>query len=246
MLRRLRHHFRTVIVAGLLVIIPIWITFMLLQFLVRRLDGVLGPQVPRFFSLLGYQVSEIPGLGIIIMILGIYVFGLFAKNLFGRQVVNLTDRVLGKVPIVRTVYMASKQLLETVALQQDNGFGRVVLIEYPRRGMHCLAFVTSEAKGEVQAATRRDILNIFVPTTPNPTSGFLIFLPRDEVIPLDMSIEEGIKYVVSGGFVVPAYAGKPGAAEPVISNGGTSEPVLPPIPTKPETRTTDGEESSTR
>ena len=112
--------------------------------------------------------------------------------------------------------------------------------------MHCLAFVTSEARGEVQAATQRDILNIFVPTTPNPTSGFLIFLPREEVIPLDMSIEEGIKYVVSGGFVVPAYAGKPEAAEPVISNGGTSKAALPPTPTKPETRPTDGEESSAR
>ncbi len=230
MLKTLRHHVRTVIVAGLLVIIPIWITFMLLQFLAVRLDGVLGPQVPRFFRFFGYQVQEIPGLGIIVMVVAIYIVGLFARNLFGRQIVHLADRILGKVPIVRTVYLASKQLMETVALQQDDGFKRVVLIEYPRRGIYVLAFVTSETTGEIRERTQQEMLNIFVPTTPNPTSGFLIFLPKDEVIPLDMSIEEGIKYVVSGGFIGPRRVRKAGPSKAVLSATGEPPAGLPPIP----------------
>ncbi len=197
---------------------------MLLQFLAVRLDGVLGPHVPKFFKLLGYQVLEIPGLGIIIMIVAIYIVGLLARNLFGRQIVNLTDRVMGKVPIVRTVYLASKQLLETIALQQDTGFKRVVLIEYPRRGIYCLAFVTSETRGEIQAHSDDETLNIFVPTTPNPTSGYLVFLPKKEVIPLEMSIEEGIKYVVSGGFVIPPYDKTQSVSQRHVLQNGESTP----------------------
>lgn len=226
MFKGLRQHLRSVIGAGLLVIIPIWITFMLLQFLAVRLDGVLGPHVPTIFAYLGYQVKEVPGLGIIVMVLAIYFVGLFARNFFGRQIVHLADRILGKVPFVRTVYMASKQLLETVALQQKDGFKRVVLIEYPRRGLYVLAFVTSEAKGEVQSRTRQDVLNIFVPTTPNPTSGFLIFVPKEDVIPLEMSIEEGIKYVVSGGFVVPPYVQQNGSDEVVLAKVGEQPATL--------------------
>lgn len=246
MLKGIRHHFRTVVVAGLLVIIPIWITFMLLQFLAVRLDGVLGPYVPEFFKFFGYQVQEIPGLGIIVMVVAIYFIGLLARNLFGRQIVYMTERVLGKVPIVRTVYLASKQLLETVAFQQGDGFKRVVLIEYPRRGVYCLAFVTSEARGEVQAHAGDESLNVFVPTTPNPTSGYLVFLPKKEVIPLEMSIEEGIKYVVSGGFVVPPYVSTESVSRSVPRNGEDTFPGLPPTPTKEETRAVDGEEASAR
>lgn len=226
MFKGIRQHLRSVIGAGLLVIIPIWITFMLLQFLAVRLDGVLGPHVPTIFAYLGYQVKDVPGLGIIVMVLAIYFVGLFARNFFGRQIVHLADRILGKVPFVRTVYMASKQLLETVALQQKDGFKRVVLIEYPRSGLYVLAFVTSEAKGEVQARTHQDVLNIFVPTTPNPTSGFLIFVPKEDVIPLEMSIEEGIKYVVSGGFVVPPYVQQNGSDKVALAKVGEQAAAL--------------------
>ncbi len=226
MFKGIRQHLRSVIGAGLLVIIPIWITFMLLQFLAVRLDGVLGPHVPAIFAYLGYQVKDVPGLGIIVMVLAIYFVGLFARNFFGRQIVHLADRILGKVPFVRTVYMASKQLLETVALQQKDGFKRVVLIEYPRPGLYVIAFVTSEAKGEVQARTHQDVLNIFVPTTPNPTSGFLIFVPKEDVIPLEMSIEEGIKYVVSGGFVVPPYVRQNGSDKVALAKVGEQPAVL--------------------
>jgi uncharacterized membrane protein len=226
MFKALRQHLRSVIGAGLLVIIPIWITFMLLQFLAIRLDGVLGPHAPRIFAYLGYQVKEVPGLGIIVMVLAIYFVGIFARNFFGRQIVHLADRILGKVPFVRTVYLASKQLLETVALQQKDGFKRVVLIEYPRRGLFVLAFVTSEAKGEVQTRTNQELLNIFVPTTPNPTSGFLIFVPKEDVVPLEMTIEEGIKYVVSGGFVVPTYIQQNGSDEAALANVGEQPATL--------------------
>ncbi|MFQ5911716.1 MAG: DUF502 domain-containing protein [Nitrospinota bacterium] len=246
MFKAIRRHFRAVIVAGLLVIIPIWLTFMLLQFLAVRLDNVLGPQVPRFFSYLGYQVKDVPGLGIIVMVLAIYLVGLFARNLFGRQIVHLTDRILGRVPIVRTVYVASKQLLETVALQQNNGFKRVVLIEYPRRGIYSIGFVTSEARGEIQSRTGETVVNVFVPTTPNPTSGVLVFAPKEEIIALDMSIEEGIKYVVSGGFVVPPHVEKDSAQDPSLSNLGDPPTGLPPIPPEEKKRVVNGEESSPR
>lgn len=218
---------------------------MLLQFLAVRLDGVLGPYVPKFFKLLGYQVLEIPGLGIIIMLMAIYIIGLLARNLFGRQIVSLTDRIMGKVPIVRTVYLASKQLLETIALQQNTGFKRVVLIEYPRRGIRCLAFVTSTARGEVQAHSDDEILNVFVPTTPNPTSGYLVFLPKKEVIPLEMSIEEGIKYVVSGGFVIPPYdTTHPVPQKHVLQNEENTPSRPPPVNKGKGIKASDDEETS--
>ncbi|MBI2880796.1 MAG: DUF502 domain-containing protein [Candidatus Tectomicrobia bacterium] len=243
MLKALRYHFRTVIIAGLLVVIPIWITFMLLQFLAVRLDGVLGPHISRIFRFLGYQAKDIPGVGIVVMVVAIYFVGLFARNFFGRQIFSLADRILGKVPFVRTVYVASKQLLETIALQQKNGFKRCVLIEYPRPGIYALGFVTSEAKGEIQAQTRETVINVFVPTTPNPTSGLLIFVPREQIIPLEMSIEDGIKYVVAGGLIVPPYKPRPGPPGPVLSNVG-KPPGLPAAPDEEKQRASDGKNPS--
>ena len=121
----------------------------------------------------------------------------------GRWGVRTGERILNRMPVVRSVYSAIKQIFETILAQQSNAFREAVLIEYPRRGIWAIGFITGTTKGEVQNLTEEETVNIFLPTTPNPTSGFLLFVPREEVVPLDMSVEEAVKMVISGGIVTP-------------------------------------------
>ena len=205
MLKTLRHRIRTIFIAGLLVIFPIWVTFVLLRFLIVQLDQVLSPEVARGFEYFGYPGVDIPGLGVIATALAIFLVGLLTTNLVGRRLIILGERVLARLPVVRTIYVAAKQLLEAVAQRKDRAFERVVLVEYPRPGIYAMGFVTSDSRGEVDEVIGEDVVKVFVPTAPNPTSGMLVFVPRREIIALSMSIEEGIKLVVSGGIVTPEY-----------------------------------------
>jgi uncharacterized membrane protein len=129
--------------------------------------------------------------------------GLIVTNVIGRKTIQLGEKLLSKVPLVWNIYHSSKQLMESISVSGKKAFRQVVLVEYPRKGIYTLGFLTSDARGEVQMVTEKETVNIFVPTTPNPTSGVLIVVPKGDLIPLSMSIEEGIKVVVSGGMVVP-------------------------------------------
>ncbi|HCP01660.1 MAG TPA: hypothetical protein DIT35_09225, partial [Rhodospirillaceae bacterium] len=146
---------------------------------------------------------DIPGVGLIVLIISLIIIGALTRMLLGRTLVRLGESLVNRMPVVRSVYGATKQVVETVLKSQSDAFRQVVLFEYPRRGSWAIGFVTGQTKGEVQNLTNDDVVNVFLPTTPNPTSGYLLFLPRREIIPLSMTVEEGIKMIISGGIVTP-------------------------------------------
>ena len=144
-----------------------------------------------------------PGVGLLITLAFLTLVGFLAAGLAGRTLVQIGERLLSRMPIVRSVYGTLKQIFETVLAQSSRSFREVVLIEYPRRGIGAIGFVTGPTQGEIQVRSEEELVNVFLPTTPNPTSGFLLFVPRRDLVHLDMTIEEGIKLVISGGIVAP-------------------------------------------
>ena len=198
-LGRLRGYF----IAGILITAPISITFYLAYLFVTYVDSKVTPLIPAKFNPETYLPYSLPGLGLIIVIVGLIFIGAFTAGFMGRFFQRVWDRVMDNVPVLRGVYKALKQILETVLAQQSNAFREAVLVEYPRRGMWVIAFITGKTQGEVQAITEEEVINLFVPTTPNPTSGFLIFVPKEDIVPLSMNVEEALKMVISGGIVTP-------------------------------------------
>jgi len=196
---RLRNYF----LAGIVVTAPIGITAYLVSTFVSIVDGWVTPLIPPRYSPETYLPFGIPGFGLVCAIVGLILVGALTTNVVGRLLVLTGDRLMAGMPVVRGVYGAVKQLTETVLGKQSAAFREVVLLEYPRRGIWSLGFITGITEGEIQDLTKDEVLNVFVPTTPNPTSGFLLFVPRRELVVLDMSVEEGIKMVISGGIVTP-------------------------------------------
>lgn len=209
MMKRLRAYF----VAGLLVWVPLGITLAVLNLLVRQLDktlGLLPPSVRPPYELLGITFT-IPGLGILLTVLVLLVTGILVANFAGRRLLGLGESIVHRIPVVRSVYSASKNFAEVVLAPSSDSFKKVLLIEYPRKGIYSLAFQTSSALGEVQAKTGEDVVCTFVPTTPNPTSGFIIMVPRKDIIELDMEVDAALKMIISLGVVVPKW--RPGEQE---------------------------------
>ena len=203
MLKKLQRRIRNVFITGLLITLPIALTYFILQFLFKNLDA-LSPVFTKVLIDLGAPIPEgyrIPALGLVITLLIVLAVGWFTTNFFGKRLILLGENIVGKIPFVRRIYKGSKQVVQSIAHADTRAFRKVVLIEFPRRGMLAIGFVTGEARGEVQKNTCDDVLNVFVPTMPNPTSGFLVFAPPEELTEIDMSIEDGVKYVVSGGIV---------------------------------------------
>ncbi len=200
--KRLRRY----LVAGILVWVPLGVTFLLLRLAVNLMDKTLAiiPQPYRPDELLGFHV---PGLGIILTFLVLLLTGMLAANFVGRYVVGGWESLLDRIPVVRSIYSAAKNFAEIVFSDSEHSFKRVLMIEYPRRGLYSLAFQTSSSLGEVQGRTGEEVVCCFVPTTPNPTSGFVIVVPRKEVIFLDMEVDEALKMIISLGVVVPTWRG---------------------------------------
>ena len=148
-------------------------------------------------------VPEIPGLGFILAVILISAVGLLTRNFAGRKVVQLGEKMVDRIPLVRIIYSGVKQLLEAFFVQKTAAFRRVALLEYPRRGVYVIGFITGESRGEVQRKTDKNMINVFVPTTPNPTSGFYVLIPEDELVALDMTIEDAFKLIISGGIFTP-------------------------------------------
>lgn len=201
-MKRLRTSLKNCFLTGLLVILPISITVYVIWILIRGMDAILK-YIPAKYLPETYLQIHIPGLGLILVVILVFVVGLLTRNFIGRKIVHLGENIVDRIPLVRILYTGVKQLLEPLFLQKTNGFKRVALIEYPRRGVHVIGFVTGESKGEVQNKTSKDMMNVFVPTTPNPTSGFYILIPEDEVVSLNMSVEDAFKLIISGGIVSP-------------------------------------------
>lgn len=201
---------RRYLVAGLLIWAPLAVTFLLLRFAVNIMDKTLAiiPQQYRPEELLGFHI---PGLGVILTFIVLFITGMLAANFVGRYVVGGWESLLDRIPIVRTIYGGAKNFAEIVFSDSNDSFKQVLLIEYPRKGLYSLAFQTSSELGEVQARTGEDVVCCFVPTTPNPTSGFVIMVPRKDIKVLDMDVDEALKMIISLGVVVPSWPGGEGS-----------------------------------
>ena len=197
---------RRYLVAGILVWAPLAVTYFLLRLGVTLMDKTLAiiPRQYRPDELLGFHI---PGLGIILTLAVLMLTGMLAANFVGRYVVGGWESLLDRIPVVRSIYSAAKNFAEIVFSDSDHSFKRVLLIEYPRKGLYSLAFQTSSSLGEVQGRTGEDVVCCFVPTTPNPTSGFIIIVPAKDVTVLDMEVDEALKMIISLGVVVPTWRG---------------------------------------
>lgn len=196
---RLRNYFIT----GIIVVAPISLTIYLISLIINLIDDKILPLFPDRYNPETYLPFAVPGIGVLVFVVVLTLIGWLTTGLIGRTVVRVGENLLDRMPIVRSLYSALKQIFETVFSQNSRAFREVVLIPYPREGCWALGFATGTTRGEVQDAIRDEVVNVFLPTTPNPTSGFLLFLPRKDVIFLKMSVEQGIKLVISGGVVTP-------------------------------------------
>ena len=193
---------RTIIVAGLLVWIPIGLTIFVIKLLIDLLAQIylLIPPPLRPENLLGI---EIPGIGIIIAIIMVLLTGLIAANYFGNRIIRAWDSFLDRIPLIRSIYSPLKKFAELVLSDQTQNFSKVLLIEYPRKGVFSLCFQTSKELGEVQNHSGEELVCVYIPTTPNPTSGYIVLVPQNEVKELEMSVEDALKMIISLGVVVP-------------------------------------------
>jgi len=191
------------LIAGLLVWVPLGVTVMVIKLLVGIMDQTLLwlPESYRPETLLGFHL---PGLGVVLSVIIVLGTGVIVANLFGRKLVDVWENVLARIPLVRTIYASVKQILETV-FSSGQSFRKVLLVEYPRKGLWTLAFQSSTSQGEAQIKTGQEIINVFIPTTPNPTSGFFIMVPRSDVVELDMDVDDGLKMIISAGVMVPVW-----------------------------------------
>jgi uncharacterized membrane protein len=195
---------RRYLAAGLLVWVPLLVTFLALRFLINLMDQslLLVPAAFRPENLFGFRI---PGLGVILTFALLFVTGLVAANYAGKQVIEAWERVLAQIPLVSWVYGGVKQVAETMLSPNAKAFRKVLLIEYPRKGIWSIAFQTSGPLDEVQARTEKDVIGVFVATTPNPTSGFIMLVPREDVVELDMTVDEAMRMVISLGVLVPEW-----------------------------------------
>jgi uncharacterized membrane protein len=199
---------RNYLIAGLLIWIPIFITVVVFRFLLNLMDQtlLLLPPPVRPENLLGFRI---PGLGVLLTIVLLAVTGLVATNLIGERLVTWVEGLVRRIPLIGPVYGGAKSFSETVFTSKGQSFKKVLLIQYPRAGIWSLAFQTSNELEEVQARTDQEVVCCFVPTTPNPTSGFIVMVPRKDVIELDMEVESAVKMIVTLGVVVPKWHKRP-------------------------------------
>ena len=204
---RIRNYFLT----GLIICAPLAITAYLTWSFIKWVDGWVKPYLPAIYNPDTYLPFSVPGFGLVTALVGITLVGFLTANLIGRTILAYGESILNRMPLIRGVYKGLKQIFQTVLAEKSNSFNKAGLIEYPRKGIWSMVFLATETKGEVDSLLREDgmdTLSVFLPTTPNPTSGFLLFVPRQDVIILDMSVEEAAKLVISAGLVAPEYQPK--------------------------------------
>lgn len=204
---RVRNYFLT----GLIICAPLAITAYLTWSFIKWVDGWVKPYLPAIYNPDTYLPFSVPGFGLVTALFGITLVGFLTANLIGRTILAYGESILNRMPLIRGVYKGLKQIFQTVLAEKSNSFNKAGLIEYPRKGIWSMVFLATETKGEVDSLLREDgmdTLSVFLPTTPNPTSGFLLFVPRQDVIILEMSVEEAAKLVISAGLVAPEYQPK--------------------------------------
>ena len=196
---KIRRYFFT----GLAITAPLGITIYLSFIFINFVDNNVKNLVPYKYNPDNYLPFNIPGTGLVVAIFSLIIIGFFTAGIFGRFFVNVGENLINKLPIIRSIYNALKQIFQTILGSSSKAFREVVVIQYPRKGLWAIAFITSETKGEVKNKLKNACVNVFLPTTPNPTSGFMLFVPKKDLIILDMNIEEGMKLVISGGIITP-------------------------------------------
>jgi len=192
------------LIAGLLVWMPLGITFLVVRAIVGFLDRtlLLLPQNYQPDTFLGIHI---PGLGVVLAVVLVLATGMVVANFLGKRIVSAWESLLARIPLVRSLYAGIKQIMEAVLATDAKSFSKVLLLEYPRKGVWSFAFMTSDSLGEVQEKTPKKLISVFIPTTPNPTSGFVLMVPKEDVIELEMSVEDGLKMIISMGVVVPPW-----------------------------------------
>ena len=210
------------LVAGLLVWLPLAITIGVLSWLLGALDGVFAwllsatqAVLPETARATLERLRHVPGLGVLVLTAVLLLTGVFATNIFGQWWLRQGDRLLSKIPIVKSIYSSVKQVSDTLFSSSGNAFREAVLVQYPRHGCWTIAFVTGKPGGEVATQLPGDYVSVYVPTTPNPTSGFFLMMPRSDLIQLKMSVDAALKYVISMGVVSPG-------AEPPVAVANTA------------------------
>ncbi|HZW23272.1 DUF502 domain-containing protein [Noviherbaspirillum sp.] len=195
---------RKYFVTGLLVLVPLAITLWVLNLIIGTLDQsvLLLPARWRPAVLIGL---DIPGMGALVTVVFVFLVGVLTRNFIGKQIVHVWERLLNRIPIVSSIYSSVKQVSDTLFSSSGNAFRKAVLVQYPREGSWTIAFLTGTPGGDVKNHLAGDYISVYVPTTPNPTSGFFLMMPRADAIELDMSVDEALKYIVSMGVVAPEY-----------------------------------------
>lgn len=197
--RKLKAYFFT----GILVTAPVTITFYMAYKLILYIDRSINGLIPPRFQVHTYLFMDIPGIGVIVLVSGLILIGMFTTGYLGKFFVRLGDKIVSKMPFISSVYSLLKQVFETFFSDKKQSFNQAVLLQYPREGLWTIGFVSAVTSGETAKKFDQKMINVFVPTTPNPTSGFLIFVPEKDVIRLNMSVEDALKYVISCGIVTP-------------------------------------------
>ena len=227
MLARLRTSFLT----GIVVIAPVALTLWLIWTVIGWFDGFVLPFVPDAYrpeeilnTIFGYDLKlNIRGVGVVVFLVFATLVGWLAKGLIGRSFIKYAENLVNRMPVVRSFYSGIKQIAETVFAQQERSFEKACMIEYPRKGIWAIGFISTTAKGEIaeRNSSEGPMVSVFVPTTPNPTSGFLLFFPKADIVELDMSIEDAAKLVISAGLVYPPT--KKTSSKSTIEKGRTSK-----------------------
>ncbi|MBC8285864.1 MAG: DUF502 domain-containing protein [Nitrospinae bacterium] len=194
--------FKKNLIAGLLVTIPAGLTYMVLSFVITRVDRAMAPVIKGIFGPQGLQLMEesnIPGMGFLLLALFIIGVGLFGTNFIGKKIVDMGENFLHKIPVVRVIYTSIKKVVDTLSLTETASFQKMVLITYPREPLKTLGIVCCETPSGIEDVVGEKMLNVFVPTSPNPTTGFLFMVPEKDAVPMKMSVEEGLKMIISFG-----------------------------------------------
>ncbi len=196
---------RASFLTGLVVVLPVGLTIWLIWTVTGWIDGWVLPLVPHKFRPEQYIGVDLRGVGVVIFLVFTVLVGWLAKGLIGRSLIRWAEHLVDRMPVIRSVYNGLKQIAETVFAQSDTSFDRACLVEYPRKGIWAIGFISTPAKGEIVAKAPADgrLLSVFLPTTPNPTSGFLLYVPETDIVPLDMSVEDAAKLIISAGLVYP-------------------------------------------
>jgi len=203
-MKRLRKAIKKNIIAGLLVTVPVALTYLVLAFVIRNVDQAMEPVIAKIFeptALRWMAEYHIPGMGFIILILFIGLVGLFGANFFGRAILRTSERILNTIPFVRVIYTSIKKVVHTVSETETPSFQNMVLLTYPRPPLKALGIVCGKTKGEILEKSNDEAINVFVPTSPNPTTGFLLMVAKKDLVFLEMTVEEGLKMIISFGMV---------------------------------------------